>query len=240
MSNNEITLDKHISNRYNQELEEIRSKVLEMGGLVEEQLDNGLQSLLKTDPDLGWQVARSDYRVNAMEVDIDEQCVQILARRQPAASDLRLVVAITKTIADLERIGDQAERLGKLAIKLSDNPIAHEPMGELRHMGNLVKERLQAALDAFARLDAKDALEIIRQDHDVDDKFNSIMRQLITYMMEDPRQIKDMMRVSWCARSLERIGDHTSNICEYIVYLVEGKDIRHTSYEEKVEMLDNV
>jgi phosphate transport system protein len=240
MSNNEIILDKHISNRYNQELEEIRSKVLEMGGLVEEQLDNGLQSLLKTDPDLGLQVARSDYRVNALEVDIDEQCVQILARRQPAASDLRLVVAITKTIADLERIGDQAERLGKLAIKLSDNPIAHGPMGELRHMGNLVKERLQSTLDAFARLNAKDALMIIQQDQDVDEKFNAIMRQLVTYMMEDPRQIKDMMRVSWCARSLERIGDHTSNICEYIVYLVEGKDIRHTSFEEKVDMLENV
>jgi len=238
ITDNEMILDKHTSNRYNEELEEIRSKVLEMGGMVEAQLDKGLKALLDVASELGEEVIRAECKVNAMEVHIDERCVQILARRQPAASDLRLIVAITKTIADLERIGDQAERLGRLAIKLSDNAIVTGQYTELRHMGQLVQDLLRATLNAFARLDAQDALKLIEQDNAIDEKFESLTRQLITYMMEDPRQIKNMMRISWCARSLERIGDHACNICEYIVYLVEGRDIRHTHHIDYINKTD--
>lgn len=237
MHNNEMLAEKHISNRYNKELEEIRSRVLDMGTMVEEQLDKSLHALLEIDTTLGQEVVQSDHKINAMEVEIDQRCMQVLARRQPAASDLRLILAVTKTIADLERIGDQAERLAKFALKLSDQAIVSGQFNELRHMSQLVQEILSNTLDAFVRTDAKRALELLQMDREIDEKLESITRQLITYMMEDPRHTKSMMRISWCARSLERIGDHACNICEHIVFLVEGKDIRHTSDQEKEQLL---
>lgn len=234
---NDLNLSQHISHRFNEELEDIRSQVMAMGGLVEKQVDNGIKALVKSDSERGEAVAASDYEVNAMEVAIDERCTQILARRQPAASDLRLVVTVIKTITDLERIGDEAEKLGHLAVILSDRNASSQKFAELRHLGKHVKTMLNESLDAFARMDVQSALQTIKSDELINEEFDSIMRQLITRMMEDPREIKNALRVSWAARALERIGDHAMNICEYVVYLVEGKDIRHTSIEKMRETL---
>ena len=228
----DLNLTQHISNRFNEELEEVRNQALNMGGLVEKQVSDGLKALLKAKSKLGEKVASSDYKVNTMEVDIDEQCTLILARRQPAASDLRLVISIIKTITDLERIGDEAEQLGIYAIKLADDNIKPSQFVELRHLGEHVKGMLHNALDAFARMDVAAALETIQSSTTLKEEYDAISRQLILQMMEDPRQIKNALRVHWCARSLERIGDHSENICEYVVYLVKGRDVRHVSIDD--------
>lgn len=232
---NDLNLTQHISKRYNTELEELRTMVLEMGGLVEKQLKNGVKALRKANIELAETVVTSDYEINAREVEIDERCTQIVARRQPAASDLRLVMAIIKTITDLERIGDEAESLGRYALQLADRNSRPGEFVELKHLGKHVKNMLRSALDAFARLDVEAALETIASDAEIDEEFESINRQLITKMMEDPREVKNALRVSWAARSLERIGDHAKNICEYVVYLVMGKDVRHTSLERVIK-----
>jgi phosphate transport system protein len=234
---NDLNLSQHISQRFNEELEEMRNSVTKMGGLVEKQISRGMKALLTSDTELGEAVTSSDYEINALEVDIDETCMQILARRQPAASDLRLIVTIIKTITDLERIGDEAEKLGRYSILLADENMSSGHFVELRHLGEHVKRMLRDALDAFARLDAEAAMRTIRDDELVNEEFDAISRQLITRMMEDPREIKNALRISWCARALERMGDHTKNICEYIVFLVEGKDIRHTSLEKMQESM---
>ncbi len=228
----DLNLTQHISNRFNEELEEVRNQALNMGGLVEKQVSDGLKALLKAKSKLGEKVASSDYKVNTMEVDIDEQCTLILARRQPAASDLRLVISIIKTITDLERIGDEAEQLGIYAIKLADDNIKPSQFVELRHLGEHVKGMLHDALDAFARMDVAAAMETIQSSAILKEEYDAISRQLILHMMEDPRQIKNALRVHWCARSLERIGDHSENICEYVVYLVKGRDVRHVSIDD--------
>lgn len=222
----------HISKRFDSELEEVHSSVLRMGGLVETQVNNGIKALLESDSSIAEHVAGSDHKVNAMEVEIDEACVQILARRQPAASDLRLVVAIIKTITDLERIGDQAEKLGRLELELTDEGASTSQFIKLEHLGNLVSKMLHDALDAFARMNDTDARETIRLDPKVDIEYEALQRQLITHMMEDPRSIKSAMRVSWCARALERIADHAANISEYVIFLVQGKDVRHLEYDD--------
>ncbi len=234
---NEPHIGGHISKRFDSELEDLRSQVLAMGGLVEEQVANGLQALLESDAALAEQVAGSDYRVNAQEVAIDEKCVEILARRQPAASDLRLVVAIIKTITDLERIGDQAEKLGKFELERLADGSGSEEYVQLEHLGERVTRMLRMALDAFARLDDSAALKTIKKDNKIDAEYEALSRQLITRMMEDPRNIRDALRVSWCARALERIGDHASNICEYVIFLVRGKDVRHVDYRDMKKRL---
>lgn len=228
---NDLHLTQHISKRFNEELEDVRSQVLKMGGLVEMQVTDGLRALLSNDSELAQTVVDNDVKVNTLEVAIDESCTQILARRQPAASDLRLMVSIIKTITDLERIGDEAAKLGKNALKLDDIQGSRQ-FAELKHLGEHVSATLNQALTAYARMDVEKAIEIIESDQIIDDEFDNISRLLITRMMEDPREIKSSLRISWCARALERIGDHTKNICEYIVYLVKGKDVRHTSFEE--------
>jgi phosphate transport system protein len=234
--NNEAHLSGHISKRFDQELEDIRNRVLTMGGLVETQVNNGVKCLIESDSELARQVVAKDKEINRMEMEIDHQCLQILARRQPAASDLRLVVAIIKTIADLERIGDQAQKLGKHQLELVDVGVSASTFVKIEHLGDLVSKNLNLALDAFARMNVKDAMETISRDTKVNDEFESLMRELITHMMEDPRTIRGALRVSWSARALERIGDHANNICEYVVFLVQGKDVRHIDAIDKLDL----
>jgi len=230
-----LHLDQHISQKYNNELEDIRNRALAMGGLVEKQVSGGLQALLDGDSELGENIALADHEVNAMEVEIDEECLQVLARRQPAASDLRLIVTVIKIITDLERIGDEAEKLGRLSVKLSNSeqlPVYHK---ELRHLGGLVVSLLRDALDSFARLDVEAAVRTAARDTDIDSEYDTLSRLLITRIMEDQREVKNVLRIGWCARALERIGDHAVNICEYVVYLVKGRDIRHIKFAQVQE-----
>lgn len=230
-----MNIGQHISQQFNAELEEIRNLVMSMGGLVEHQLSDALTALIEGNAELGEQVITNDHKVNGLEVNIDEECSRVLARRQPTAGDLRLVVAVIKTITDLERIGDQAERVGRMAVRLVDAEIKQSHYVELQHIGNHVREMLHDALDAFARMDAEAALAVAREDVKVDKEYESIMRQLMTYMMEDPRTITRVLDVMWAARALERIGDHARNICEYVIYLVKGKDVRHVSLDQMEE-----
>ncbi|MEN8215365.1 MAG: phosphate signaling complex protein PhoU [Pseudomonadota bacterium] len=225
---------QHISHQFNTEMEEVRQHVLTMGGLVEQQIAQALQALQEENPELGQKVFTDDYKVNALEVSIDEECTVILARRQPAASDLRMVVAILKTITDLERIGDEAEKIARLSIAASKHGLSRQYLG-IHHLGKHVEKMLHNALDAFARTDVEVALAVLKEDAQVDQEYQSLMRQLITFMMEDARTISGILEVMWAARSLERVGDHAKNICEYIIYQVKGKDIRHTNLEQMEE-----
>jgi len=225
----------HISRQFNAELQTIHTQVLEMGGLVQQQLADALAALLSNDGEIADRVILTDHKVNAMEVAIDETCTHILARRQPAAGDLRMVIAVIKTITDLERIGDEAERVARMAgHKASAQPHhARTYVGVgIEHMGVLVQQMLERALDAFARMDVETALAVAHEDEKVDREYDSIIRQLITYMMEDPRSIPSALDIMWSARALERIGDRSRNICEYVVYFVKGKDIRHVSLDK--------
>ena len=224
---------RHISRKYDEELEEVRTSVLAMGGLVEEQITSALAALAEFDSEIGERVVRDDYRINRLEVQIDEECTRILALRQPAASDLRLVIAIIKTITDLERMGDEAEKIGRTAIRLAGNAPRRMRYAGVRNLGRHVQRMVHQALDAFARFDVEAAVDIAREDKTVDLEYAACMRELVTYMMEDPRRISEVLDMIWCARALERIADHAKNIGEYIVFLVKGKDIRHTSLEHK-------
>ncbi len=229
-------LTDHISRRFNKDIEDLRSSVLSMGGLVEAQLSRAIAAIVSGDSDLGLKVANDDYKVNKLEVSIDEECSRILATRSPAASDLRLIVAIIKTITDLERIGDEAEKIGYLASQLAAMDRPTDSYRELKYLGNHVADMLRAAMNSFARLDASAALDVVKEDDKVDEEYEAITRQCITFMMEDPRSIRRFMNVTWAARSLERIGDHAKNIGEYIIYMVQGRDIRHT---ETLEAFDD-
>ena len=233
MQTSDIT--DHISRRFNAELEDLRNSVLKMGGLVETQLSKAISAIVSGDSALGLKVANDDYQVNALEVAIDEECSRILATRAPAAGDLRLIVAIIKTITDLERIGDEAEKIGFLASKLAamDRPV--DSYRELKNLGNHVIQMVRDAMNAFARLDVESSMTVVREDEHVDEEYEAIARQCITYMMEDPRSVKRVMNVTWAARALERIGDHAKNICEYTIYMVEGRDVRHTARTDFAE-----
>ena len=222
---------KHISQQFNAELEDVRSRVMKMGGMVENQVADAVHSLINRDADMGILVTSRDYIVNEMDVTIDEECTQIIAKRQPTASDLRLVMAVIKTTTDLERIGDEAKRIGKMVERMVLEEGKKKHFSSIEILGDMVKQMLHRALDAFARMDADEALDIVITDKKVDEHYESIMRQLITYMMEDPRSIPWVMDVIWSIRAMERIGDRASNIAEYVIYLVKGKDVRHTSIE---------
>lgn len=231
------TQSRHISQQFNAEMENLRNQVMKMGGLVEQQIGNAIDSLRKLDVAKAEKVIRKDHKVNALEVNIDEECARILARRQPAASDLRMVVAVIKTITDLERIGDEAEKVAKMAIHIAeDDGRFHTQYAGIRHLGDYVSQMLRNALDAFARLDSEAALKVVQDDEEADMEYQSLMRQLLTHMMEDPRTISEVLDIMWAARALERIGDHAKNIGEYVIYLVEGRDIRHLDLDELEEI----
>lgn len=229
-----LDLGQHISRQYNEELEDVRTRVLSMGGLVEQQLLDAVTALVERDADLAERVIEKDPNVNSMEVGIDEECNTILVRRQPAASDLRLVTAIIKTITDLERIGDEAERIARMAIHIGSDERGVKLLSRIGIMGQQVREMLRGALDAFAHLDTKKAVEVWGRDKKVDEQYESLMRELMTFMMEDPRTIPRVLDTIFAIRALERIGDRSSNICEYVIYLVQGKDVRHTKVTKSV------
>jgi phosphate transport system protein len=229
-------LTGHISRRFNKDIEDLRGNVLTMGGVVEEQLSRAISAIVSGDSELGLQVAHDDYKVNELEVRIDEECSRILATRAPTAGDLRLIVAIIKTITDLERIGDEAEKIGFLASKLAGMDRPSDSYRELKTLGTHVSHMLRDAMNAFARLDVNESFEVVREDQRVDEEYEAIQRQCITFMMEDPRSIKRVMNVTWAARSLERIGDHAKNICEYVIYMVQGRDVRHTGISDAAEL----
>ncbi|MEI6227257.1 MAG: hypothetical protein RL063_728 [Pseudomonadota bacterium] len=224
---------EHTFKQYDAELEAVRAKVLEMGGLVELQIVQALEALVKLDTNLAKEVMVNDKRVNTLEIEIDEDCSHIIARRQPAAGDLRMVMMMVKTITDLERIGDEATKIARTAQKIYDEDRMYKPrFNEIKSMVALVRDMLRTALDGFARLDVSKTVEVAKQDELVDEQFRAAMRQLITFMLEDPRTISMSLEVLFVAKAIERIGDHAKNIAEYVVYMVKGIDVRHSSLED--------
>ncbi|GAB3399786.1 phosphate signaling complex protein PhoU [Massilia agilis] len=219
----------HSSKQYDQELEAIRSKVLQMGGMVETQFEEALNCFKVGDPARADKVMADDNAVNQLEVQLDDACSHLIVRRQPAANDLRTVMATIKVITDLERIGDEATKIARTSKSLHARGtigFAHYDM--MRTIARATCDLLHDALDAFARLDGKQALELIAADEVIDHEFRSVLRNLITFMMEDPRTISPALDTLWVAKAIERIGDHAKNIAEYVIYVVEGRDIRHT------------
>jgi phosphate transport system protein len=233
-------LTHHISSRYNEDLERLRSSVMEMGSLVERQLIEAVGGITEPDSRVMIRVAQEELRVNQLERSIDEDCSRILATRGPTASDLRLIIAILKTITDLERIGDEGEKIAAISVRLGMRERPNNRYRELRNLGELVIGMVHDTLDSFARLDTALALEVVRRDRTVDEEYESIHRQSITFMLEDPRSIRRTLDIMWVVRALERIGDHAKNICEYVVYLVHGKDVRHTRIEDIEQALQSV
>jgi phosphate transport system protein len=226
------SITDHISSQFNQELAGLFGRVLEMGRLVQEQMRDASRALRNGDLELGRRVAASDFRINALEVRTDEECTRIIARRQPTAKDLRFLMAMIKTVTDLERMGDEAERIAQMAVRLGPSREPQRLFPELRQLSRHVQQMLGDALHALERLDTQAAAAVVRQDLTVDQEYEGLLRRLMTHMMEDPRSIPRALNVLWAARSLERIGDRARNICEYIIYLVKGKDVRHTSLED--------
>lgn len=229
-----LNFDTHTSARFNAELEATRTHLMEMGGLVERQIETATRALIDGDSELANLAITMDKDVNKMELTIDKETTQILAKRNPAASDLRFIISVTKTVNDLERVGDEATKIAKQALALADSGSGPQGYVEVRHIAGQVKQMIQQSLDAFARLDAETALAVMQQDKNVDLEYGTAVRSLVTTMMEDPRTISRALNVMWALRSLERIGDHARNIAESVIYLVMGKDVRHKKLE-KVE-----
>jgi phosphate transport system protein len=229
-------LGEHSSKQYDQELEAIRSKVLLMGGIVETQFTNAMTCFRVGDIEAADRVIAEDDAVNQLEVSLDDACSHLIVRRQPAANDLRTVMATIKVITDLERIGDEAAKIARMSKNLHTRGVVGVNHYDIvRSIAAETADMLHDALDAFARLDGKQALALIAQDAVIDHEFRSIMRNLITFMMEDPRTISSALDILWAAKAIERIGDHAKNIAEYVIYVVEGKDIRHTRPAAPVE-----
>ena len=224
---------EHLSKQYDIDLETIRTRVLEMGGLVEAQILAAIDGF--TTGNLGEieRVIADDHRVNAFEVGIDNDCSQIIVRRQPAAGDLRMILAIGKTVTDLERIGDEAAKIARTSRQIPERGrLPTPPLADVKHVGGVAVGMLRKALDALARLDPIAAAAIVREDVAIDEEFRSIVRQLITFMMEDPRTISTAIEIMWIAKSIERIGDHSKNMAEQVIYIVKGTDVRHTRVED--------
>jgi phosphate transport system protein len=237
MDNSKIA--HHISENFNKELEDIRNKVLMMGGFVEEQIEQAVKALTTGDMELAELVIKQDNHIDDLEMEIDAECTQIIALRQPAAFDLRLLLVVLRIINELERIGDLAERIAKMAIYLSNSSDGRtDQYHELKHMAGLVKDMLHSALDNFARMTIEGITDITRCDEQVDREYASIIRQLITQMMEDPRNITRSMDMLWTVRALERIGDHSRYLCEHLIYMVNGDDVRHLTQAELEEKMN--
>ena len=228
----------HLSKQYDMDLDALRTKVLQMGGLVESQIRAAVEAYSSGNTADVEQIVENDKRVNGMEVAIDNECSHIIARRQPAASDLRLILGITKTVTDLERIGDEAEKIARMSKKIHERDRLNLPrFADVRHAANIALEMLRKTLDAFARLDANQAAQVIRDDAEIDSEFRSVLRELITYMMEDPRTISTVIDIIWIAKAIERIGDHAKNMAEYVIYIVKGTDVRHINVEQVEQRL---
>ncbi len=232
MSSNNPVLNHHISSQFNEDLQDVNTKFMTMGGLVEQQVAHAIHALLDTDVNMALEVQFKDNAVNKLESEIDEALTLILARRHPAASDLRMVIAMSKANTDLERIGDEAAKIARIAQNLCEEGGSPRGYMETRHIGNQVRVMIHDALDAFARLDVDQALRVLLADADIDREYQSATRTLMTYMIEDPRHITRVINVLWVLRSLERVGDHARNIAEQVIYMVKGFDARHTSLEE--------
>jgi len=221
--------DKHLSTQFDAELSGVSTRVLEMGGLVESQVSRSITALVNIDADLAGQLLRDEERVNRMEVEIDRDLSGIIARRQPTARDLRLLIAISKIIANLERVGDEASRIARVVQRLAavGMPGRRLPVGDLQFECDLAVAQLRKALDAFARLDTRMALDVLKHDDQIDQEFEGMMRKLITYMMEDPRTISSSIDLVFVAKAVERVGDHAKNLAEAVIYIVKGADVRH-------------
>lgn len=218
----------HVSSQFDEDLARLRTHVLQMGGVVETQISAAIEAYSSGEVASVKTIVETDRRINQLERSIDEDCAHIIAQRQPAASDLRLVLGISKIVTDLERTGDEAKKIAKSVRRIYD--AGHQPTQYgigIRHLAEAVLALVRRSLDAFARQDAAQAIEVIRADQDVDLEFKSIIRQLITHMMEDPRTITTSLEIMAISRAIERIGDHAKNICEQVIYVVEGRDIRH-------------
>jgi len=224
--------DKHLSTQFDSELSGISTRVLEMGGLVESQVAQAVYALTNFSADIASDVLRHEDRVNTMEIEIDRDLSTIIARRQPTARDLRLLIAISKTIANLERVGDEAARIARTVQRLIDAGVSSRlrlPVNDLAHEAELAVAQLRKALDAFARLDTQKAVEVLKQDDQIDREFDGLLRKLITYMMEDPRTISTSIDLVFVAKAIERVGDHAKNLAEVIIYIVKGTDVRHNT-----------
>jgi phosphate transport system protein len=222
-------MDKHLSSQFDAELSGISTRVLEMGGLVEAQVAQAVQALTQFSAELAAQVLRTEERVNQMEMEIDRDLSTIIARRQPTARDLRLLIAISKATANLERAGDEADKIARMVKSIIESGASRAlPASDLRVAADLASSLLRKSLDAFARLDANIALTILKEDNAIDREFDGFVRKLITYMMEDPRTISPSLDLLFLAKAIERIGDHAKNIAEFTIYIVKGEDVRHT------------
>ena len=227
--------DKHLSSQFDAELSTVSAQVLEMGGMVESQVSQAIYALVNLSAETAQQVMEQEARVNRMEVEIDGDLSAIIARRQPTARDLRLLIAVSKSIANLERVGDEATRIARVVTRLVDNGVSSRlrlPLGDLQFEAELATAQLRKALDAFARLDTTQALEVLKQDDQIDQEFDGLLRKLITYMMEDPRTISSSIDLVFVAKAIERIGDHAKNLAEAIIYVVKGTDVRHAKMEQ--------
>ena len=224
---------EHISKAFETDLDTTRTRVLQMGGLVEAQIVAAIDAFGNGESALIEQVIENERRVNGYEVAIDGACNHIVVKRQPAASDLRLIMGISKIVTDLERIGDEAEKVARMAKAIHSHGGHHaQRFPAVRHAAQIAVRMLRQGLDAFARLDAVGAAEVVKEDTAIDQEFTSVLRQLITYMMEDPRTITPALEIVWVAKAIERIGDHAKNLAEQVIYIVKGTDVRHTSFAD--------
>lgn len=239
MDANKDTYAHHISAQFNRDLAELKKHLLAMGGMVEKQIQSAMEALVAGDTALAQDVRLGDKDVDKLELTIDDEAISVIARRQPAASDLRLVISCLKMVADLERIGDEAKKIAKIAIAMADEGQPPAGLVEVRHIANHVTEMLRQALDAFARFDTEQSLRVIKEDNSVDDEYRSATRSLMTHMMEDPRKISPCLNMMWILRALERIGDHSENIAEHVIYMVKGENVRHVPLSQTERVVES-